>query len=419
MNYLQLTTADVTKLKCNLVLEAEKYFKSLKYTIDPSNTKLLKAFNDFLYSSNSCVTDDDICYLKEVTEIKVPTPNCDGTFNCVDINAEVSFTENNCEYITYVNPLANLQLVNNATTFAATTDVSWNSCDGGEDLSFTSSSNLSYSAIFGFDISVQHLLSSQSYIRYLNLTKVNSAGAVIGTFVADLTPGSIYYSNNASCPGCSAVNTSHVELGNANFVTAFSTLLNNISLAEFGQTGRHNIQVVKTGAFTFDVYNTVRHNPTVNIFGLDFSAGLVKVYNPNTASTIQKNASVFLQTPATFTSSINITTPCGALLTPTASGNSYFSISTSTNFFKLVLNSIISNTPLATSTPSVSCKKLTYTGTYNPAITPTKGWYEDATLLNTTNVLTITESGDYSFKVETASGCEDVVNVVITEEDLQ
>ena len=421
MNYLQITTADATKLKCNFVVEAERYFRKLKYEIEPSQEAVLKTFIEYLYSMSVCLTDEDICSLKEIKEIKVQTPDCSSTFECVDIDATATFTESSCLYTTYVNPFSLLQLTNGSSSFNAVTDLSWISCDDEADLSLTSSTPFSYSGVFDFDNSVQHLLSNQSYIRYLNLTETNATGAITSTFTADLTIGtSVYYSNNASCVGCSNVTTSHLELSNSNFVTAFTTVLNNISIAKFGVSGRHDISVAKTGALTFTLTNKVRHNPTVAIFGLDFTTGLVKVYNPNTASLIQKSVTSLLQIPASFTASLTLTTDCGATLVPSATGASSFSLSSLTNFNKIVANSLISITPLSVTTPSVTCKKLTYTGTYNPVLTSvTEGWYQGLTQLNSLNTLTISEAGNYSYKVETLSGCEDSVDLTIINADLQ
>lgn len=136
----------------------------------------------------------------------------------------------------------------------------------------------------GFRIT-QPLPASTTYIKSLRIHYTDSLGTLVSYIDLDLEPGSIYYSDNVSCPGCSAVLGSEVQFGNANFGDAFETLMDNVSIALFGSPSLHGITAASLVSVP-TITSTAVHNPASYWFGIHYPNARLVLSNNSVYTTI-------------------------------------------------------------------------------------------------------------------------------------
>lgn len=440
---MTITDATALKIRCNFVARVKNYITNKKYKVDPDLDCLIADFKRtaLLSLGIDCLTTDQICDINEyaATLPTLPT-NTPTVTECEDqgdvdidmlVNACISGVTLKNTYDNTASPLFTLAddtIYQNASINAvfsdpcgtsSTTAVSGGCTNAGCNDSFKATKKI------GITTTVGDYIAGSSYITSLRVYETDSTGVLITTPIdLDLDPAtSPYYTAHATdCPGCTTVNSADVVVSSANWSTAMLTLMDNVSLARYGSTGKHHFSFGKYTSnggvsYTLSIFCNIRHNPISNLFGLKRDDANLKWYDGVKAgtSTITATNSGIAIPVRFYKDDFSYTTSCGTTLTPDID-NQYFRMHTDDSqcdFYKLVLV-----TPLGTD-PFGAPKLLTFTGTTTnncntytlSAVFSGTGtvanvkWYSGETIISTNYSVTVTASGTYQFVLTLDTGC--------------
>lgn len=263
-------------------------------------------------------------------------------------------------------------------------------------------------------------LNSLSYITKLRVYEADPFGAITpGAIDLDLNPAtSVYYSASGSCPGCSAVNSTDVRIGNSNFVSAFNTLMDNVSLARYGETGRHKMFASNnTTTLVTTIGSYFWHNPADYIFGINKNNPSISIYNPTTSKTSIFNTINFtvFEGIRFYKDDILFSTSCGDLEPLIANQTIFPPVLTAKSNFNLIeFISPFSSYPITvTSDSTISCTYYTLTATYNTTNVASVLWKNSSDeILSTSSTVVVTDADTYTFQATLDNGC--VVSDTIT-----
>lgn len=271
------------------------------------------------------------------------------------------------------------------------------------------------------DVSQAFSIENTGYITSLRIYETDALGTLIPTPIdLDLDPAtSPYYTAHVTdCPGCTTVNASDVQFGSANFISSMGTLMDNVSLARYGSTGKHNMKFNKLGS-SFAVGCYVKHNPSGNHFGIKRDDINVNWYQPSATrihnlTATNYNASVL--TPTRFyKTDLSFTSNCGNvepdILDQYVSPH-IDSASTDFHYLGLISSYGVDNfknpkTLTLSGTTSASCDQYTLTGSYSGSGTVSGVEWLDPSLvqISTAYSVNVTATGNYTFRVTLDSGC--------------
>jgi len=309
--------ADVTKIKCKFVQEIINFLNKRKYAVDPcvkckytyyaDALKLLyPPYTEPIEGSGvfECLDHETECDLTTKASKYPEQASCLTNEECLDqvtitlaqavrtcsslaetINSQCSckfprmYTTNNS---TLVNGTIDIKTTfsgtcsNPATTSSESVIGGCNSADGCID------DNQSYYS-FGFNSNSTSVVTDTSFLTRMRVYLTDGAGAITTMKDLLLTPGANDYQADdpVLCPGCTAIPDAELVFGHANFEDAFSTLMDNVSLALFGVTGLHNMYAWWNGTH-YRIRCKAVHNPTgTHLFGLNRNDATIYVSTPS------------------------------------------------------------------------------------------------------------------------------------------
>lgn len=432
-----LLTADVLKIEAKFVERMIAFLKRRKSLVDQCYCAVIPYFADAALVSllEDCLSHTDECNLQKKADIYTPQDPVDPVItNCQDqVTATLAYTgPNTCSYTTsLVNGVNNsaypiVVLENDSQYMNVTTDVVVsNTCN-----STTITETIEGGCVYGTcsndylgEFNTYYTLTASAdkpqsvginnYITDLRIYAIDATGYLIPTPIdLDLNPAtSDYYTASVDCPGCTTVLAADVKFSSPTFTSSFNTLMDNVSLALFGDTGRHLLSASYTTNTSMQIGCTTLHNPSAEWFGINVNDSRLRVYNPTTVTYSLKTA------PTTYTTrsvrlqnEVEIETPCETLnfviRTSTADTGPQVNYTTS-NFNIINLSSVFPDQPLYGIGPtSGSCSHYTLTATYPTALVSSVEWQNSAEeTLSTTNTATVYESGTYTFIISTVNGC--------------
>lgn len=440
---MTITDATALKIRCNFVAKVKTYITNKKYKVDPGLDCLLEDFKRtaLLSLGIDCLTVDQICDINEYANTLPTLPiNTPTITECEDQgDVDIDMLINTCipsvtlknTYDNTASPLitlANDTIYQNASINAIFTDP----CGTSSTVTVTGGCTSAgctdadkATNILGISSNIGDYIPAVSYITSLRVYETDATGVLINTPIdLDLDPAtSPYYTAHVTdCPGCTTVSSGDVVMSSTNWATAMSTLMDNVSLARYGSTGKHHLTFQKfslDGGVTYTVrfLCNIRHNPSSNLFGIKRNDANFKWYNGTSIrSSNSSYANSGISTPVRFyKDDFSYTTSCGTTLTPDIN-NQFFRMYTDdvqSDFNKLVLV-----TPLGTDTfgtpklltftgaTTTNCNTYTLSATFNGTGTVDNvKWYSGETIISTTYSTTVTASGTYQFVLTLDTGC--------------
>lgn len=433
-----LSPADALKLKCKFVDSVISFIEQRKFISDLCICKLYKPYNNYLLSTiEDCLEYEDVCDLTNSVSTYTITEDADPVITeCgSDIPLTLSSSFQSCTYTSqpknsingsaypevfltddsiYANIRTNIVVSNTCNSDVITQSIIGGCVLGncGDQYLGTLTKGVSFHSADG---SISN--DPNSYFRIIRVYETDSNGQLTNIPIdLNLHYGtSIYYGPSGSCPGCSTLALADVKFGSATFVTSFNTLMNNVSLARYGVTGKHAIYVTKTGTIVngTEIGISAKNNPAGNWFGLHTPDVYVEVFNTSTStSKVRTFFNVGYGRPIYLNNNdIGITLPCGILephvKTTTQATYGYFDVPNAS------FNSLTLVSPYATSAlynvccNTMTCNLWTLTATYssNPLITSVSWTNSLDEEISTTNTVQVAEAGDYTFTINTSNGC--------------
>lgn len=454
-----ILTADVTKIKCKFVSEWIAFLNKRKYSVSACHKCKYTYYADALkvlygieasplegYMVSDCLDHDIECDLTSKAS-KYPEPTtCEAGEQCQDqvsivvaqavktCNA-VAETKNsycNCKYPTIeltdnsteVN--ANIDLV---TTFsgncASRSVVDTVNVEGGCNLADGCiTANQSYYS-FGFNSNSTSIVTDTSFITKMRVYLTDGNGVITTMRDLLLTPGANDYQvdDPVLCPGCTAIPDAELVFGHANFEDAFTTLMDNVSLAIFGVTGLHHMYAWWNGTH-YRIRCKAHHNPTgTHLFGLNRNDAVLFVSTPSGTYSQGINAFGDFDAPPHYPpirfyyEGAALDAPGGSLydcadITSTIGDQlTYPNYNTLlSNMNKIVLNSSIGMTgyPIeVTSGTSESCTSVILSAAYttDKAVSTTIWTDPDDIEISTSTLASANQNGIHTFTLTLENGC--------------
>jgi len=258
-----LTPADVLKIKCEFVNKVLEILTARKYKVDVCTCELKSYYIDALLVDKlypaECLEFVDHCRLEKLADSYPEVVACTATTvectNQADITLAATTvtcthtatlrSSNNTAYPD-VFTTDNSQYVNGSIgMYAQGVGVCANAEQSVTVTGGCTSSGCSNShkAILkrGFQSDSSFNGDDDAFIKTLRVYKTDALGTLDPTPIdLDLDPAtSVYLADTIDCPGCTAILASELYISDTNFESTFVTLMNNVSLALFGVTGRH------------------------------------------------------------------------------------------------------------------------------------------------------------------------------------
>lgn len=268
-------------------------------------------------------------------------------------------------------------------------------------------------------------VANDAYFQALKVYKTDANGDLDPTpIILDLNPASSpYYAAGVSCPGCTALTLAQVKFGHVNFIANFSTLMDNVSLALFGVTGKHLMSASIGGIpKRVSVVTKALHNPSGTWFGVHAPDMYVRVYNTlSTSAHVQTTRTKISIYGVKLRRQVTFNTACGSMsptIKTTTSDTKWFVNTSLTSFNSIVPSTPYSEQPLFGVSDTVeSCHTWLLTATYPNDIVDHVQWLNPGNVeISTTNTAVVTAFGTYTFKLFTTTGC--VITKTITISDL-
>jgi hypothetical protein len=360
-----------------------------KYSVVCCEDEVKKAFIDYkLASYTDCeVPIDKLCTVldQEITDYTVDCGSKTISEDCsTQVNLVLSKINNTITYTPSLsNPDSNngfmkVVLADNSIYHKGTINLKLTGSDGSISTTAVTTGNFSGS-ISGVDYdiaavvacNVDNLKSYPSgYLNNFVFYSTNSQG-VLNPFplILDISPSNL--SAWTSCGACSGISASDLLFGSANFVTAFNTLMVNISKTLYGNTTSCAITVAQGVNNGYFFKSFIKHNPSSEYFGFDPQKSTVVYFNNGTVPT-QKILTPFqdiyvLPQNGQVHQVVNSTIACGSNSTLVKSNNQPIKPSVNaveSNFNKIVLYSTnTQNGPTIVSSTPLTCVSYTLTAT--------------------------------------------------------
>lgn len=431
-----LNPADVLKIKCNFVNKVLALINKRKYVASVCPCVLYPSYGEYAQVSvvdPECLSIEQECALNNTNYDAIPSCepvilDCDNqldiTTTIVGKSCAVAISmDNKVDGTAYpiMSTSAGSPLITGTTyiKFLQSGDCGAN-LDYDTVLSGTTSSGTSdsYQSTYSFGFNSLNTFhgSNQSYISILRVYQTDSLGTLVNTPInLDLDPStSPYYSDNVDCPSCSALLSTDVEIGNPDFSTNFSILMDNVSIALLGDPGLHYI-TASSGGNDYRVYCKAVQNPTTQMFGINNSDAYILVTDGASGTNyVQTKTNASLLTPARFyhESSYDLTDPvyeCAGI-DPIIINDQWTlpNVNTSaTSFNKIVLNnSFGTKTINITSGSSSSCGIDVLKALYDDTLVEAVDWRDPSTsVISETSTAIPTINGEYVFRAYLTNGC--------------
>lgn len=438
-----IAPADVLRIKCKFVDQVIAFLTKRKYVVDVCPCELYQYYGDYMLATTlvDCLEYEQECYLnKKASKYDLPTTcddtvvSCDGqlsdlvlssaTTTC-DFTASTANSVNFSAYpvlsvtddSTYIESTINIRFVKDchagSSTIVAATAVAGGCTSSG------CSSSAKGQHLFGIQTTADFGLTSDAYISTLRVYETDSTGVLINTPIdLDLDPAtSPYYTDDISlCPGCATVLDSEVKIGSANFSTAFTTLMENVSLARYSDTGRHELSAAVLSPTSIRVLCAAKHNPSQEWFGINSSNALIVFTDDATGNVYSKTGiNATLDYPTRFyNNSTSYATSCGNFTPVIGNQFSLISYNSDTSFNKISLLSNFGSKPInVTSNSTYSCTSTLLTATYTDTNVSSIAWTDSLdNTIATTNTTIVTDADDYTFTAVLNNNC--VISDTIT-----
>lgn len=444
-----LAPADVLKLKCKFVHKMIEYVKKRKYVMNPCIACVYPYYVDSMLADLlfDCITYPSECSLQKKAD-SYTTP-CDPTTvtACGDqIPLALSYTTKSCDYSASVKNSLNgtaypeVVLTDDSQNITVQIDVVVNNtcnepvitledvggCDGVDCSQALVVGSYSYRAGMNPNLLGANSIAANNYFVTLRVYKTDSNGDLENTPIdLNIAPStSDYYGPGVNCPGCSVINAADVAFGSANFDTAFATLMNNISLALIGSTGKHlltpNVVIGNpAGGNRAYIQCQAKHNPVGEWFGINFNDIYISAFNPDndTTYTTTSHAERLMGVQRN-TVPITVELPCVDLNfdIKATSGTSIYVDHINSNFNYIALSSpYASNTIYGIGTTTASCTIYNLLATYSSSLVDGVAWLNEAEeVISFENTATVTDTGTYTFSINTVNGCEISDDIIIS-----
>lgn len=404
---------DVTKAACALVDKAITYVDCRKYNICCSLTDLHSYLSYYVASKSSCESDLGKCDLLPYEE-----QSCESVASespCIDsVDVSIVGSSSECVYTsTLLNPvsfsnrpqviLTNNSLDHQATLIHRVTSKCLTSPVDTQLYSF----NVPTGMRTGPWVRVVSTANAHpnGYIKTMRLAYVDGVSPIQYIDV-DISPSNTTWD---VCPSCTAVTTTNLVFGAADYATQLSNRLHNVTKTLFGNnTASFIVTKTTTGTTGFiEVQTLAKHNPTGKWAGIDVNDNkFVWIDNAgNTQNTFGWNN--WRSTPAYFNELVEYETPCTTLSHIVSQGFT-LNVNTGTSNFNHI--ELLPDNTLETineTFPTSTCNYITYEASWTPSITlSSSGWYNSSdTLITSSTTLTNPSAGDYYFKAVTTGGC--------------
>lgn len=319
---MALNPAAVLNANCNFVNKVLDFLNKRKYIIGVCPCTLYSYFIEYMQGTNldaSCLTYEQECSLnnntyQDVTECEPTIMSCG---NQLDIN--IVLTGATCTLESSIENSVNgsaypvMSVSENSPLITGQVFIKvLQSGNCGSNTTFTelvsgtTSSGISadYESTVsrGIGTTASFTGSGQSYITTLRVYTTDVFGTLVNTPIdLDLDPNtSPYYSDNISCPGCTAILPGEVEIGAPGYEDSMTTLFSNISLALFNETPNHSLSATGSDS-DVSVYCTAYNNPSSYYYGINFNDALLRVYDPVSGITFTRvGMNTFLVRPSRF-----------------------------------------------------------------------------------------------------------------------
>lgn len=446
---LLLSPADAANTICHFVDEVLEYLEHRKYSVSACPCDIYPAYNLFLLvevQSPTCVTYEDECLIKSnvvstpIVDCTTPTP-CSNqasitlsaqTSSCSGL-AKIDHSFCSCAFpkftptknSIYVESEFGLKVYftgscNQGTAPTEYTVINGGTTSGGSSDSYKS--NCGLKAIFlGTSVDL-----SQYYFHQMVVQYTDSLGSPAGTTTLLLHPLlSPYLDDNPSCSGCSSVLPAELIITHPNFSSAFATLMDNVSIALFGETGHHNISAAYTNN-NLEVTCLSQHQPSGYLFGFPKFGATPGIPNDrlvivNDANFPYKVPPTPFCTPSKYYLDHNSTAPNGytcadmtGILVEDQTSSPVPAITL--DYRNIVLSSPLGNTPLQISGNYKSdCSPTKLIATVSTTETISEYYWEDDTdIISNELTVTVTDPGTYYFTIILANGCTITEQIIIS-----
>lgn len=433
-----IQAADVLKINCHFASEVLKYLTKEKYVVEVSLDDIVAAYKDTVLAGllSTCLEYEDECrLLKKVTKYPTPeTPTPDIIPCDQQVPTQLTYTTNTCTYTAGLTspipgsafPLVNLQndtIYQTATVNVVVSD----SCGTPTTYPIQTGYNAGgpndlLKLWTGITWSLDNVFKSAAnpYIANIGIYTTGSDG------IFNSTP--TYYAvaptdvpTWTSCPTCEAIAAPDLYLNSPNFGTAFPKLMKNISKTVHSGGVYLDISVVPSANNGWKFTSLTKHNPASYWMGFNIQDFKIQ-WRPNGVSgpSVTKaytpyNDIQIVQSSSQMYSSFTHSSTCGNLPILVSSNSLGANVSTSTNFYKLVLNS-----NYLTSVPSLTFNNITCSNsfnlmaTYDSSLVSSVSWIDpNDNVLSTTSTALTSQPGLHTFNVVSLDGCfiENYINV--------
>lgn len=392
-----IQAADALKLKCKFVEKVLKFLNDRKYVVDICPCVAYSYYADYVLSGllydAECLEAEDECTLNTTANTYTAVEECEDAIASCDGQLDISLSSltTSC-----VHTADTANSINNSALPIITTTSDSIYIGGNIDIRVTSDCHTQSTSIlgrttinggctsagcsdsakgkytFGIQTTSTFNLSDEAYISILRVYETDSTGNLIDTPInLDLNPStSPYYTADVTdCPGCTTILDTEIQIGSTDFTTAFATLMDNVSLARYGSTGKHSMSAVNLSANSIRIDCNPKHNPASNWFGIRPSNAYVLYEDDTTGGSYAKtgtNTATVL--PLKFyNASTNFSTPCGTFTPVVGNQSTSFLVDgLNTSFNKIALTSNFGTKPiLVTSNSTYNCTSYLLTATYD------------------------------------------------------
>lgn len=452
-----LNPADVNKLACLFIEKTVSHFIRKKYSVSSVLDK--RYFNNYVMGTEleDCLEYEDECNLLhsvedvEVEDTVISVP-CDNPFTISASLSTSSCTVDNFYFGGTVYP--SVILTNNSYYHDATSPLLYtDNCTGNlrtagtarlgkvrtgplTASSFDNDLMLRFDTHFDITSGLTAAAMPLGSVHKIKLTATDANGAGATTTTHQIDTSTVATGIWTSCATCEAIDWTHLLFGAsaANYVTAFTKLLKNVSRTLYGGLFIEPIVFRDPVAGTLSVHTLIKHNPTSRQIGIDVNnasitydiTGSLKLVTKNFVPRSEAKVGVW-STSCAETGSIVVSCPNGSVITRAILiyGNfSSTSIPVNTaqsnwNHVKMLSNNIGNSTSFLTFETAGGnniCNTYLVTATVTPNIAGTTYRWSNAgdTTLSTSKTVYLTTAGTYTFTATTPTGCAQTYEYVFT-----
>lgn len=442
--------ADVTKIKCKFVSEVIAFLNKRKYAVDPCIKCKYTYYADLLkvlYGGEvddpnvvyECLSHEDECdlttkankYSAPVTDCESVALDCSGqiTISLAESGETCTQTAGVAKeavgglfpsafpkmYVTNNSPYIDGTIWLGATRTgdcgpgysSVLIDGGVTQADGAMDIH---RSNYQ----FGFNSTV--VMPSTAYLTSMRIYETDTLGTLGAATNLDLDPAtSPYYADDVvACPGCATVLSTEVQIGDPNFQDAFATLMNNVSLALFGDASLHGMSAIG-GATSYRIRTKAKHNPSSNWFGIHYPDARIAWSNGVVQTVINgfSNLTTSQQDPLRFYDNSVSLSPsgtqydCADISLELLDQYTFAAINYPASSFNKIVLLNDSGIKAIGIDESESCGPTILTATYVTTGTVDSVSWEDPSSaeISTTTIAAAEDPGTYTFTVNLTNGC--------------